>query len=826
MPALRLTCSGGSVSAAVDLDTPDPTPTGMTTLVGRVLSDRYRIENVVSSGANTVISEAIDTDANRPVTVKIVRPELAVTSEFRRAFRRQVEVAMSITHPNIASVLGWGETEIDGESTVFWVVEYLGGGSLRDLLDRGRHLAPSQALVVGLEACRALEAAHDRGVVHTEVTPSKLVFGEDGRLRIVDVAMAQLLGVEAWAEPATVATHVARYASPEQALGLKVDQKTDVYALSLCLIEAITGNVPFAGDSTVSTLAARVGKLMPVTADMGSLASVLERGGRPDAEDRWTANEFAKALVAAAEALPRPEPIPVMASSLFATSLASRVEPPAPLTVDEPVEAPELPTADDAAVDANEIDPIESEIVDADADVDVDVAAVAVAAAAAVAVADVVAVADADAEPETVEPESETVEPESDVAESEAIDPDPDVESAVADADTESSEPEAAIDAVDAAPLLLLTDLADPPTGAVQVADGNPHDVSGTVEMPSVVAAAAATTAATTSTIDPSVPDPTPSGTLYDDEQPKRPWGKYLIFGLIALAGVGLLSYAGFLLLRTQSFEVPDLVGVDEAVARNEIAGNGWVVETERERSDEVPEIDHVVRTTPPAGAILDEGETFVIVVSDGFELRTLPELSGMTVAEATDTLTELRLVPLEAPAEFSEDVPAGIVIRWQVQSDAALVAGAQVLPDTTVVFTASLGPEPRPAPDLTNLTAAEATAALDALQLVTAQGDDVFSDDIEAGRVVTQVPPPTTPVERGGTVTFQLSKGPDLVAFPDLDGLTYPEAEVSLADAGFTVGSLLGTTEGTFVSASVDGDEVDAGDTFRRGTAVDLIFL
>jgi len=814
MPALRPTCSGGSVSSAVDLDTPDPTPTGMTALVGRVLSDRYRIENVVSSGANTVITEAIDTGGNRPVTVKIVRPELSVTSEFRRAFRRQVEVAMSITHPNIASVLGWGETEFDGDSTVFWVVEYLGGGSLRDLLDRGRLLAPSQALVVGLEACRALEAAHDRGVVHTEVTPSKLVFGEDGRLRIVDVAMAQLLGAEAWAEPATVATHVARYASPEQALGQPVGPKTDVYALSLCLIEAITGNVPFAGDSTVSTLAARVGKLMPVTADMGSLASVLERGGRPDAEDRWTANEFAKALVAAAEALPRPEPIPVMASSLFAASLASRVEPTAPVTVDEPVAAPELPTADDPVVDANESD--EAELVVAGAVV-----------AGAVVAGAVVTDAEADVEAEVSEADVEAEVGEVDV-EAEVGEVDPDVESAVAGADTESaeSEPDTPIGAAGVAPLLLLTDLADPPTGAVQVAEGNSHDAAGTVEMPSVVAAAAATTAATTSTIDPSAPDPTPSGILYDDEQPKRPWGKYLILGLIALVGLGLLSYAGFLLLRTKSFEVPDLVGVDEAVARNEIAGNGWVIETERERSDEVPEIDHVVRTTPSAGAILDEGETFVIVVSDGFELRTLPELNGMTVAEATDTLTELRLIPLEAPAEFSEDVPAGVVIRWQVQSDAALVAGAQVLPDTTVVFTASLGPEPRPAPDLTNLTAAEATAALDALQLVTAQGDDVFSDDIEAGRVVTQVPPPDTPVERGGTVTFQLSKGPDLVAFPDLDGLTYPEAETSLADAGFTVGSLLGTTEGTFVSASVDGDEVEAGDTFRRGTAVDLVFL
>ena len=808
----------------MDLDTPDPTPTGMSTLVGRVLTDRYRIENVVSSGANTVITEAIDTQANRPVTVKIVRPELAVTSEFRRAFRRQVEVAMSITHPNIASVLGWGETEIDGESTLFWVVEYLGGGSLRDLLDRGRTLAPSQALVVGLEACRALESAHDRGVVHTEVTPSKMVFGEDGRLRIVDVAMAQLLGVEAWAEPATVATHVARYASPEQALGLRVDPKTDVYALSLCLIEAITGDVPFAGDSTVSTLAARVGKLMPVTADMGSLASVLERGGRPDSEDRWTANEFAKALVAAAETLPRPEPIPVLASSLFATSLASRVAPSAPLVVDEPATASELPTVGGAAAvaigsetDEAELGPdvVDPEVVDPEvADPD----DVVVAPAALIVGHDAV-----ESEDDVADPEDDAVDPEDDAVEGGA-------ESAATASDIEpaGTEPDVSNDAAGAVPLLLLTDLADPPTGAVQVADGasTTADTPGTVEMPSTVAAAAAATAATSSTVDPSTPEPSPTGTLYDEEQPKRPWGKYLILGLIALVGVGLLSYAGFLLLRTQSYEVPDLVGVDEAVARNEIAGNGWVIETERERSDDVPEVDHVVRTSPSAGTMLDEGETFVIVVSDGFELRTLPELTGMTVAEATETLTDLRLVPLEEPAEFSEDVPAGIVIRWQVENDAALVAGAQVLPDTTVAFTPSLGPEPRPAPDLTNLTAAEATAALDALQLVTEQGDDVFSDDIEVGRVVSQAPAPGTPVERGGTVTFQLSKGPDLVPFPDLDGLTYPEAETSLIDAGFTVGSLLGTTEGTFVSASIDGDEVEAGETFRRGTAVVLIFL
>ena len=170
--------------------------------------------------------------------------------------------------------------------------------------------------------------------------------------------------------------------------------------------------------------------------------------------------------------------------------------------------------------------------------------------------------------------------------------------------------------------------------------------------------------------------------------------------------------------------------------------------------------------------------------------------------------------------------MPAGSIVSWQVQGNASLVAGAQVLPGTVIEVVVSQGPEPRPAPDLGNLTLDEATAALDALQLEIAQGEDEFSGTIEVGRVVSQDPPPTTPVDRGGTVTVRISKGPDLVAFPDLAGQTYPQALETLQGAGFTEKSLLGTTEGTFVSASVDGAEVAPGDTFPRGTGVDLIFL
>ena len=144
------------------------------------------------------------------------------------------------------------------------------------------------------------------------------MFGDDRRLRIVDFGLARLLGERHWAEPATVPTHVARYCSPEQALAQPVDGKTDIYSLALVLVEAVTGSVPFAARSTVATLSARVGKLMPVSADLGSLAAVLEKAGRPDPEDRSTAGELGRGLVKAAEKLPRPAPIPILVTGLYA----------------------------------------------------------------------------------------------------------------------------------------------------------------------------------------------------------------------------------------------------------------------------------------------------------------------------------------------------------------------------------------------------------------------------------------------------------------------------------------------------------------------------
>jgi serine/threonine-protein kinase len=200
---------------------------------------------------------------------------------------------------------------------VYIVHERLTGGSLQDMIDRSRLLTPSQALVVGLEVCRALDYAHKRGLVHHDLRPSSIVFGEDRKVRVADIGVASVIAEQAWSDVTTVSQERARYCAPEQAQGEPFDEKADVYALALILVEAVTGTVPFLADSVVGTLSARVDKLFPVSADLGGLATVLDKSGRSDPLERASAAEMGRALVQAGPTLPRPTQIQIVSSAAF-----------------------------------------------------------------------------------------------------------------------------------------------------------------------------------------------------------------------------------------------------------------------------------------------------------------------------------------------------------------------------------------------------------------------------------------------------------------------------------------------------------------------------
>jgi len=165
----------------------------MSTEVGRVLGQRYRIVTPIGMGASAQVFLADDARLRRRVAVKMLHAALAGDADFLRRFRAEARAAAALSHPNVVAVYDWGDDEV-----AFIVTEFLAGGSLRALLDGGSLLSPAQALLVGLEAARALDYAHRRGFVHRDIKPANLLFGEEGRLRVADFGLARALAEAAW----------------------------------------------------------------------------------------------------------------------------------------------------------------------------------------------------------------------------------------------------------------------------------------------------------------------------------------------------------------------------------------------------------------------------------------------------------------------------------------------------------------------------------------------------------------------------------------------------------------------------------------------------
>ena len=235
-----------SDAALADTLSPVTTPR-LADRVGRVLGGRFRLVSPIGSGASAHVFLAHDVVLGRPVAVKVLHPALAGDLPFLRRFRAEAQAAATLNHPHITQIFDWGEDD-DGP---YLVLEYLGGGSLRDLLDAGHRLSPAQAAAVGAQAAEALDYAHRRGLVHRDVKPANFLFEEEGRLRIADFGLARALSEAAWTEPIGAMLGTARYASPEQVEGRRVDGRADVYSLSLVLIEVVTGQVPFAADTKI-----------------------------------------------------------------------------------------------------------------------------------------------------------------------------------------------------------------------------------------------------------------------------------------------------------------------------------------------------------------------------------------------------------------------------------------------------------------------------------------------------------------------------------------------------------------------------------------------
>jgi eukaryotic-like serine/threonine-protein kinase len=270
----------------------------MALTVGSVLAGRYEITAPIATGGMGEVWKARDRVLDRDVAAKVLRTEYTGDPSFLARFRNEARHTAALTHPNIASVYDYGETEQDGQKLAFLVMELVDGQPLVTILhDEGR-LPVDWTLHVLTQSADGLSAAHRAGVVHRDIKPGNLLVRPDGVVKLTDFGIAQARDAAPLTRTGMV-VGTAQYLSPEQAQGMEVNAASDVYSLGVVAYECLAGARPFDGASQVAIALAHINRPPPpLPADVPPAVRLLvERALAKDPADRFPdGGAFAEAI--------------------------------------------------------------------------------------------------------------------------------------------------------------------------------------------------------------------------------------------------------------------------------------------------------------------------------------------------------------------------------------------------------------------------------------------------------------------------------------------------------------------------------------------------
>ena len=216
--------------------------------IGQIVKDRYEILEILGEGGMAFVYKARDTQLERFVAIKTLKPNYVNQETFVERFKREAKTAANLNHPNIVQIFDWGI-----EDEPYFVMEYIEGNTLTSIIAKNRTISLSDILFIGAQVSNGLHAAHQKGLVHRDIKPGNIMITPDGKVKVTDFGIVSLQNEESDITKTGSILGTASYISPEQAQGKPVSIESDLYSLGTVLYELVAGKPPFAGDTPIST---------------------------------------------------------------------------------------------------------------------------------------------------------------------------------------------------------------------------------------------------------------------------------------------------------------------------------------------------------------------------------------------------------------------------------------------------------------------------------------------------------------------------------------------------------------------------------------------
>lgn len=665
---------------------------------GMIIAERYEILGKIGTGGMADVYKAKDHKLNRFVAVKVLKPEFREDTTFIRKFKSEAQAAAVLTHPNIVNVFDVG----DDNGVYYIVMELIEGITLKEYISKKGKLSVKEATSIAIQVSMGLEAAHSHGIVHRDVKPQNIIISMDGKVKVTDFGIARA------ASSNTISSNVmgsVHYSSPEQVRGGYSDEKSDIYSLGITMYEMVTGKVPFDGDTTVAIAIKHLQEeIVPpsiYTPELPhSLEQIILKCTQKSSERRYEST-----------------------GALIQDLKHSLVDPDGDFVVIPPIGG----MTDTVIMTDKDLDDIRNGNDDEEYDTE---------------------------EYDTDEYDTDTMYGNDDN-----------------DEDYENYESGRGADEVNphmhkimkiltivvvAIIVLILVFTVGKAAGVFKSFGGittqDEEDKSGKVTVPDVRGMSEENAKALLNKKGLGIQ------VVTRKESKKYKAGK--ISKQTPEAGEKVSKHTKIEVVVSSGLvgskkAIPYVSGMSETEAQNELEEAGFKVTSSFQYDDSV-ESGKVISTTPEAGTKAEKGSTVTMLVSQGSNKKTVPDVRGMADATAQSTIKSYGFNVGTVTYDYSDSVEKGMVISQTVEPGTKASAG------TSISITVSNGPKPEEKIEVQSFVGQQESALkswASSKGLYTNISDSQYSDSYAKGCIISMTPSSGT-VSKGGTISYVISLG------------------------------------------------------------------